>query len=104
MTTAKLTQDLVDKGLQCPADKRRVELCDTVQPGLYVEVRETAPGEGTYYLRQRIAGKARHEKLGPPARYRWPRPGSAPRSARPNCNSRGTSRKLRRRRRQGQRR
>ena len=63
MTTAKLTQDLVDKGLQCPADKRRIELCDTVKPGLYVEVRQTS-SEGTYYLRHKVEGKTRHEKLG----------------------------------------
>ena len=64
MSTLRLTQELIDRGLFCPPGKRRIELCDTVQPGLYVEVRETSPGEGTYYLRYKVAGKTRHEKLG----------------------------------------
>src|SRR5688572_4317832 len=62
MTTQRLNQDLIDMGLQCPPAKRRVELCDTAQPGLYVEVRETST-EGTYYLRHKVAGKTRHDKL-----------------------------------------
>jgi integrase len=64
MPMARLTQQFIDTELRCPPGKRRVELCDTAQPGLYVEVRETAPGEGTYYLRSKVAGKTRHEKLG----------------------------------------
>jgi integrase len=64
MATHILTQEFIDRELQCPADKRRIELCDSQHPGLYIEVRETAPGEGTYSLRHKVQGKTRHEKLG----------------------------------------
>ena len=41
------------------------ELCDTDLPGLYIEVRSTSPGTGTYYLRYKSkAGKTCHQKIG----------------------------------------
>jgi site-specific recombinase XerD len=64
MPIIKLTQPLITTGLQCPPGKHRLELCDTELPGLYVEVRETSPGQGTYYLRYKTAGKTSHQKLG----------------------------------------
>ena len=35
----------------CPPGKRRIEYVDKGGTGLYVEVRATSPGQGTYYLR-----------------------------------------------------
>ena len=64
MAMARLTQDMIDNDLRCPPERRAIEVCDTVQNGLYVEVRATAPGEGTYYLRTKVAGKTNHLKLG----------------------------------------
>ncbi len=65
MPTVKLTQDLLSTGLHCPPPKRRIELCDTELPGLYIEVRAPSPGEGTYYLRYKdTTGKTCHQKIG----------------------------------------
>lgn len=65
MTTIKLTQDVINTGLQCPGGKTRIELCDTDLPGLYVEVRATNQGQGTYYLRYKDAtNKTCHQKIG----------------------------------------
>jgi len=55
---------VVPDGLVCPEGKRRIEYVDK-GTGLYVEVRATAPGEGTFYLRYRNAsGKTCHQKIG----------------------------------------
>ena len=44
---------------------RRTELVDVGGTGLYVEVRATSPGQGTYYLRYKDAtGKTCHQKIG----------------------------------------
>jgi integrase len=65
MTTLKLTSDIVSNGLICPSGKRRIELCDTELPGMYVEVRDTRPGQGTYYLRYKNEQCSTcHQKLG----------------------------------------
>jgi integrase len=61
----KLTPEFIADNLQCPAGKRRVEYVDKGGTGLYVEVRATSPGQGTYYLRYKDAsGKTRHVKIG----------------------------------------
>ena len=65
MPIIKITQDFIAQSLQCPADKTRVELCDIDLPGLYIEVRATSPGKGTYYFRYKdAAGKTCHSKIG----------------------------------------
>jgi integrase len=65
MPTLKLTSEVIANDLQCPPGKLRIELCDTDLPGLYVEVRATSPGAGTYYLRYKDASnKTCHQKLG----------------------------------------
>ncbi len=65
MPIIKLTQNLVNQELRCPADKQRIELCDSDLPGLYIEVRATAPGQGTYYLRYKDgSGKTCHKRIG----------------------------------------
>jgi len=56
---------VVPDKLICPENVRRVELVDAGGTGLYCEVRATAPGEGTYYLRYKDAnGKTCHQKIG----------------------------------------
>ena len=58
-------QAFIDGQLICPAGKSRVEFVDPFRTGLYVEVRATSPGQGTYYLRYKDAtGKTCHQKLG----------------------------------------
>lgn len=51
-------------GLVCPPDKHRIEYTDAARTGLYLEVRSTSPGQGTWYLRTKINGKTVHSKLG----------------------------------------
>jgi integrase len=65
----KLTNDFINSSLTCPDDKRRIEYCDgrtrDAVPGLYVEVRATSPGQGTFYLRYKDQnGKTCHQKIG----------------------------------------
>lgn len=65
MPILKLSQDIMSTGLICPPGVRRTELCDIDLPGLYIEVRATSPGQGTYYLRYKdTAGKTCHSKIG----------------------------------------
>jgi len=56
---------VVPDKLVCAAGLRRQELVDVGGTGLYLEVRATSPGQGTYYLRYKDAdGKTCHQKLG----------------------------------------
>jgi integrase len=65
MPKIQLTEDFLSTSLLCPSDKRRIEYCDKHVPGLYVEVRNTSPGEGTWYLRYKdSAGKTCHQRIG----------------------------------------
>lgn len=65
MPVLKLTNGFITQNLHCPAPKLRVEYCDTELPGLYVEVRATAQGQGTWYWRYKDGtGKTCHQKLG----------------------------------------
>lgn len=65
MPILSLTAQHIAAGLTCPAGKQRIEYCDRELPGLYVEVRATSPGQGTYYLRYKdAAGKTCHQKIG----------------------------------------
>ena len=62
MSIVKLTQQIIDNELHCPDGKTSIELCDR---GLYVEVRSSCPGQGTYYLRYKDStGKTCHQKIG----------------------------------------
>jgi len=64
MPKIKLTSLVIKNHLICPGGKNRQELCDTTFPGLYVEVRSTSPGHGTYYLRYKDAQKKTcHQKI-----------------------------------------
>jgi Arm DNA-binding domain len=65
MSIVKLTPHIIANELQCPERQSRIELCDDDRSGLYVEVRSTSPGQGTYYLRYKDAtGKTCHQKIG----------------------------------------
>lgn len=65
MPVLKLTAAMFPQALQCPQGKSRIELCDTDLPGLYIEVRGTSPGQGTFYLRYKDGtGKTCHQRLG----------------------------------------
>ena len=65
MPQLKLTNEIITHGLHCPSNTRRIELCDTELPGLYIEIRATSPGQGTYYLRYKDAHrKTCHQKIG----------------------------------------
>ena len=58
---------IVPDGLVCPEGKRRVEYVDKAGTGLYIEVRATSPGQGTFYWRTRdpdANNKTTHHKLG----------------------------------------
>lgn len=65
MTTTKLTKTIISNELICPPGRARIEICDAETRGLYVEVRATSPGQGTYYFRYKNeAGKTCHQKIG----------------------------------------
>jgi hypothetical protein len=65
MPIVKLSQQFITHDLQCPNGKTRIDYCDSDMPGLYIEVRSTSPGQGTYYLRYKDStGKTSHQKLG----------------------------------------
>jgi integrase len=65
-----LTPEFLATQLVCPPGKRRMEYVDRGVNGqgglgLYVEVRETSPGIGTFYLRYKDkSGKTCHQKIG----------------------------------------
>lgn len=65
MPIVKLTQDFIANQLACPPGKQHIEYCDQDHPGLYIEVRATRPGQGTYYFRYRNKeNKTAHQKIG----------------------------------------
>jgi len=65
MPVIKLTQNFISNNLHCPEGKNRIEMCCSEQPGLYVEVRATSQGQGTFYWRYKdITGKTCHQKIG----------------------------------------
>lgn len=65
MPVLKLTAAMFPQALHCPEGKARIELCDADCPGLYIEVRATSQGQGTYYLRYKDGtGKTCHQRIG----------------------------------------
>jgi integrase len=65
MPKVLLTAKFIQEELICPENKPRIEYCDTMLPGLYIECRRTSPRRGTYYKRYKNdAGKTCHKKLG----------------------------------------
>jgi len=65
MPIISLTQSFLSNGLICPTGKTRIEYCDKDHPGLYIEVRQKSPRQGTYYLRYKdTSGKTCHQRIG----------------------------------------
>lgn len=65
MPIVKLTPSFIANNLQCAEAKARIEYCDEMLPGLYVEVRSTSEGQGTFYLRYKDRnGKTCHQRIG----------------------------------------
>lgn len=61
----KLTESFIANSLQCSVGKKREEMCDSLVPGLFVEVRATSSGKGTYYFRYKDDnGKTCTQKIG----------------------------------------
>ncbi len=59
-----LSPAFMQSGLVVPAGKARQEFCDTVVPGLLIEVRSTALSVPTFYLRWKRDGKTAYDRLG----------------------------------------
>lgn len=65
MPARVLNENFIKTGLICPPDKHQIEYTDADRTGLYVEVRATSPGQGTYWLRYKDAnGKTARVKIG----------------------------------------
>jgi len=65
MPVVKLTDSFIANELKCPEDKARIEYVDSDLPGLYIEVRATSPGQGTFYLRYKNeSNTTAHQKIG----------------------------------------
>ena len=65
MPVIELSEHFVRTGLVCPSQKKRIEYCDAVVPGLMLEVRATRTGFGTWYLRYKnTLGKTAYQHLG----------------------------------------
>lgn len=65
MPIVKLTENFIANDLKCPETKPRIEYCDSEVRGLYIEVRVTSPGQGTYYLRYKNeSNTTAHQKIG----------------------------------------
>lgn len=65
MPARTLNDSFIREGLICPPDKHQIEFTDADRTGLYIEVRATSPGQGTYWLRYKDAsGKTARVKIG----------------------------------------
>jgi integrase len=66
MPIVKLTTQIVQNDMSHYLNgKNRIELCDTLVQNLYLEVRSTNTGSGTFYLRFKgTDGKTRHHRIG----------------------------------------
>ena len=60
-----LTQKLIDTSLKEYINGRRTELVSDERSGLYIELRDTSKGEGTFYLRYKDStNKSCHHRIG----------------------------------------
>jgi len=60
----ELSKQLIETGLVVPEGKQRIEFCDSVVPGLLIEVRSVAGAVPVYYLRFKRNGKTAYDRLG----------------------------------------
>ncbi len=63
MPKVNLTQKFIDNNLICPERQRKIEFCDTLVPGLRVDVTATSPDKGTFFYSRKIDGKRSHMKI-----------------------------------------
>lgn len=64
MPIVNFTPSFMASGLVCPADKKRIEYCDSEVPGLLIECRSSANAIPTWYLRYKANGKTAYTRLG----------------------------------------
>ena len=66
MPAKTLNEQFINKGLICPPDKNHIEYTDVERTGLYVEVRSTSQGQGTWWFRfkEKDTGKTARIKVG----------------------------------------
>ena len=66
MPAKVLNEKFINNGLICPADKNQIEYTDADRTGLYIEVRSTSQGQGTYWYRFKAkdSGKTARIKIG----------------------------------------
>jgi integrase len=65
MPVLHLTQAMITQGIPLPDGVARLEACDKDLPGLYLELRATAPDQGTYYFRYKDDSKKTcHKRIG----------------------------------------
>lgn len=64
MPVLNFTPAFMASGLVCPADKKRIEYCDSDVPGLLIECRSAPDSIPTWYLRYKENGKTAYTRLG----------------------------------------
>ncbi len=65
MPVLHLTQAMITQGIPLPEGVGRFEACCADLPGLYLELRATSPGQGTYYYRYKDHSKKTcHKRIG----------------------------------------
>lgn len=66
MPPKHITEKFVSTGLVCPPGKEKIEYTDFDRTGLYIEVRSTSEGQGTFWWRFKHpeTGKTAREKIG----------------------------------------
>lgn len=65
MPAKVLNEQFIKTGLICPPNKNHIEYTDADRTGLYIEVRSTSPGQGTYWYRFKDeSGKTARVKIG----------------------------------------
>lgn len=62
MAVLKITQNLINRGLRCPVDKRKSEVADADCRGLYALL--TATNQTWFYRFKNADGKTQHKKIG----------------------------------------
>ena len=66
MPSKVLNEHFVKTGLVCPENRLHIEYTSEDRSGLYVEVRSTSQGQGTYWFRfkEKDTGKTARVKIG----------------------------------------
>ena len=65
MPSKVLNEKFIKTGLVCPVDKNHIEYTDADRTGLYIEVRSTSPGRGTWWFRfKNDSGKTSRVRIG----------------------------------------